>query len=115
MEILSILFPVVSIVLLGYGYARKYRPDMDVANGLVLRVFVPALVFDVVSGGDFQLVSYRWLALGSAIVVVASGFVAWGVGRAFKYPNTIIPVNKAKPRAVSIILIFSIILLLGVC
>jgi predicted permease len=87
LEIVSILFPVISIVLLGYFYARKYKPDMDVANGLVLRVFVPALVFDVVSVSDFAVISYRWLILGGAIVVIGSGLISWPVARYFRFPR----------------------------
>ena len=86
MEILTILFPVVSIVLLGYLYAQRFKPDMDVSNGLVLRVFVPALAFDVISGGDFAVYSYRWLILGGVIVVVGSALIAWPVAKIMKYP-----------------------------
>lgn len=60
---------------------------MDVANGLVLRIFVPALAFDVISSGDFALMSYRWLLLGGAMVVLGSGLIAWPVGRILKYPG----------------------------
>ena len=60
---------------------------MDVANGLVLRVFVPALAFDVISSGDFQIISYRWLVLGGVIVILGSGLVAWPVAKFFKIPG----------------------------
>ena len=59
---------------------------MDVANGLVLRVFVPALSFDVISSGDFQVVTYGWLLLGGAIVILGSGLIAWPVSRWFGFP-----------------------------
>lgn len=71
---------------MGYFYARKFRPDMDVANGLVLRVFVPALVFDVISVGDFELLDYRWLVLGGAIVILGSGLIAWPLGKLLGFP-----------------------------
>ncbi len=87
MQIVSILFPVVIIVLIGYAYARKFKPDMDVANGLALRIFVPALAFDVLSNAEFAIISYRWLILGCVIVVLGSGLLAWPIGRIFKYPN----------------------------
>ncbi len=62
------------------------------ANGLVLRVFVPALIFDVVSGGEFAVISYRWLILGGLIVVLGSGLIAWPVGRYFGFSSrTFIP------------------------
>lgn len=86
MEILSILFPVVSIVALGYCYAIRFKPDMDVANGLVLRVFVPALAFDVISRGEFAVLEYQWLILACIIVVMGSGLISWVVGRALQYP-----------------------------
>ena len=86
MHIIPILFPVISIVLLGYFYARKYHPDMEAANALMLRVFVPALAFDVVSSGDFQLLTYKWLMLGGVIVILGSGLLAWPIGRALGYP-----------------------------
>ncbi len=89
MEIASILFPVLFIVLLGYFYARKFKPDMDVANGLVLRVFIPALAFDVLSKGDFQVVAYSWLMLGGVIVVLGSGLIAWPVGKLFRIPKQV--------------------------
>lgn len=87
MEIISILFPVVFIVLLGFLYARRFEPDMGVANGLVLRVFLPALIFDVVASGEFVIVTYRWLIVGGIIVILGSGLIAWPTGRILKYPN----------------------------
>ncbi len=87
MEIISILFPVVFIVLLGFLYARRFEPDMGVANGLVLRVFLPALIFDVVAGGEFAIVTYRWLIVGGILVILGSGLIAWPVGRMLKYPG----------------------------
>ncbi len=89
MEIASILFPVLFIVLLGYFYARKFKPDMDVANGLVLRVFIPALAFDVISKGEFQVLSYSWLILGGAMVVLGSGLIAWPIGKLFRIPKQV--------------------------
>ncbi len=87
MEIISILFPVVVIVLLGFLYAYKFEPDMGVANGLVLRVFLPALIFDVVAGGEFAIVTYRWLIIGGLLVIIGSGLIAWPIGRLLNYPN----------------------------
>ncbi len=89
MEIISILFPVVVIVLLGFLYAHKFEPDMGVANGLVLRVFLPALIFDVLVGGEFAIATYRWLIIGGILVILGSGLIAWPLGRILKYPNRV--------------------------
>ena len=86
MEILKILFPVFSLVAAGYWYGRCYAPSMESVNRLMLRVFVPALVFDVMSSKDFAILSYQWLALGGLITVLGSGLVAWPIGRLLKFP-----------------------------
>ena len=77
MAILSILLPVFSIILVGYLYARRFAPDMGSVNTLVLNVFMPALVLDVLSSGDFEVMAYRWLALGALVVVAVSGLLSW--------------------------------------
>ena len=81
MEILSIIFPIVAIVGIGFLYGRKFSPDMGAANGVMLRIFVPALVFDVLSSSEFRVLDYSWLALGACAVVVGSGLLAWPVSR----------------------------------
>ena len=86
MHILAILFPVFSIVLLGYLYARKYRPTLSDVNKAMLWVFVPALVFDVMSDKEFYIIEYQWLALAGLIVVLGSGLLAWPVAKLLRYP-----------------------------
>ncbi|NKB62856.1 MAG: AEC family transporter [Gammaproteobacteria bacterium] len=59
---------------------------MDSVNGLMLQVFVPALVFDVMSSKDFAILSYQWLMLSGVLVVLGSGIVAFPFGRWFGFP-----------------------------
>ena len=66
MKILEILFPVFILVLLGYLYGRKYKPDMEASGKLVLQIFVPALVFDSLSSHDFSIITFKWLLVGGA-------------------------------------------------
>ncbi len=75
-EILSIVTPVFGLVLVGYLYGRRHGPDMSAANRVNLDVFIPALIFDVLSGKDFHVGHYLDLALGAAIVVLGSGILA---------------------------------------
>jgi len=79
LKILSILLPVFTVVLVGYIYGRIYRPDLKVINQVVLYVFLPALVFDVLSSENFRILEMRWLALGALVVVLGSGLFAYPV------------------------------------
>lgn len=74
--ILSIVLPVFGLVLVGYLYARRHVTDMSAANRVNLDIFVPALIFHVMSGEDFRLLDYLDLALGGLLVVLGSGLVA---------------------------------------
>ena len=80
-ELLGIIVPVYGIVLVGFLYARRHRPDLAVANRLNIEVFTPALLFDVLAAKDFELTAYVGLAVGGAAVVLGSGGIAWLVSR----------------------------------
>ncbi len=80
-QILSIVAPVFGLVLVGWLYARRHGPDMSAANRINLDVFIPALIFDVLSGKDFQIGLYLDLALGALLVVLGSGLFALAVSR----------------------------------
>lgn len=86
MKIIEILFPVFSLVLVGYFYGRRYRPNLQAVNQLMLYIFVPALVFDVMSRKDFHVMEYQWLAMAGLIVVLGSGLLALPVARMLRYP-----------------------------
>jgi len=81
-KILGIVLPVFGLVLVGYLYARRHRPDMSAASRVNLDVFTPALIFHVLSGRDFHPAEYLPLASGGVLVVLGSGLVAWGLSRA---------------------------------
>jgi len=85
MHILEVLFPVFSLVLVGYIYARIYQPNLRAVNQIMLYVLVPALVFDVMSRESFELAEYSWLALCGLVVVLGSGLVAWPIARLYGY------------------------------
>lgn len=75
-RLFGIIFPVFAIVAVGYLYSRWRRPDMTAANHINMTVLLPALIFHVLSGKDFQLAEYGWLALGGVAVVLGSGLLA---------------------------------------
>jgi malate permease and related proteins len=81
LRIVSIIFPLFAIVLAGWLYGRRHRPDMALANQLNMDVFVPALVFAALVGKSFDLLGYQALALGGIAVVLGSGALAWPLAR----------------------------------
>ena len=92
-RIVAIIFPVFSIVVLGYLYAR-FRRDTDMASGnrLNMDIFVPALIFDTLSASDYALSDYLLLTMGGAVVVLGSGLIAWPVARLLGYQwKTFVP------------------------
>jgi hypothetical protein len=92
LRIFGIVFPVFAIVAVGYVYGRFRRPDMSAANQLNMSVLLPALIFSVLSGKDFNLNEYGALAAAAAAVVLGSGLLAWPVARLAGIPaKTFVP------------------------
>ena len=83
-RILGIILPVFSIVLLGYFYARRMKPDMAVVNHISMNVLAPALVFSALASKDFDMGANRMLLIGSIAVVLGSGALAWPFARLLK-------------------------------
>jgi malate permease and related proteins len=91
-QLISIVFPIFAIVLFGYLYGRKHSPDMAAANKLNIDIFVPALIFDVLTANNFNLPEYQSLAMAGLVVVLGSGLIAWPVARFFNYEfKTFVP------------------------
>jgi len=81
-QIFGIIFPVVAIVLVGYFYATKFQPNMETANTINMNIFLPALMFSVLSKESFQIQNYQLLAISGVIVILGSGILAWVVAKA---------------------------------
>ncbi len=91
-QIFQIVFPLFAIVLVGYLYARRHPPDMAAANQINLDIFVPALIFHVLSDKSFELQQFGELALIAAIIILGSGLIAWPIARLLGYQtNTLVP------------------------
>jgi len=76
-QIFNIIFPMVAIVLAGYFYAAKYQPNIDAVNSINITIFLPALMFSVLSKESFYLQNYQELALSAVMIVLGSGCIAW--------------------------------------
>jgi len=80
-QIFGIIFPVVAIVLAGYFYAAKYQPNMDSANSINISIFLPALMFSVLSKESFHLQIFQNLAISAVLIILGSGCIAWLVAK----------------------------------
>lgn len=91
-QILSITFPIIAIVVLGTILGRVWQLDMDTANRLNLDVFIPALVFSAFSDKSFALAQQLPLAVAGLAVVLIAGVVALLISKFTGYPfRTIAP------------------------
>jgi predicted permease len=91
-RILSIVFPVMAVVLVGWAYARRRETDMSAANEANMDVFVPALVFSALADRSFDLAGHWAFAIGAFFMIVGSGLIGWLVARfANIEPRVLVP------------------------
>jgi predicted permease len=92
LRIVSIVFPIFIIVLVGFLYGRRHRPEMLAANRLNMGVFLPALIFSALAGKTFNLADNLFIAAGTVVVVIGSGLLAWPLARLLGHdPKTLLP------------------------
>ncbi len=84
-QISSIIFPIFAIVAVGFLYARRQKPDLTVTNQLNLDIFVPALIFHVLSAKNFHMEEFSYLALVGVLIILGSGLLSWPIARLFNY------------------------------
>jgi malate permease and related proteins len=91
-RILGIILPVFAVVLLGFLYAKRVKPDMTVVNRISMNVLAPALIFAALSSKEFDVAENVMLMLGCVGIVLGSGLLAWPVARALRVdPRTFVP------------------------
>lgn len=91
-QIVSIVFPVFTVIAIGYLYGRKHRPDMIATNQVNMGIFVPALIFSALAGKSVDLAEVQMIALGGLVIVLGSGLLGWPIARWLGYaPKTLLP------------------------
>lgn len=91
-EILIILFPLFTIVMIAYGYARLRPLDMTLPNQLNMEVFIPALLFSILSDQNFQPTHYQQLAIVWISIILITGLLSTPLAYGLKIPlRTLLP------------------------
>lgn len=92
LRILEVIFPIFAIVLIGLIYSKRFLPDMALPNRLNMDVFIPALLFAVLTRQAEHAGLYLELALAAVLVVIGSGLITWPIARLLKIdPKTLCP------------------------
>jgi len=91
-QIVSIVFPVFTVIAVGYLYGRKHCPDMIATNQVNMDIFVPALIFSALAGKSVDLAEVQMIALGGLVIVLGSGLLGWPIARRLGYATkTLLP------------------------
>ncbi|CAD5375148.1 Transporter [Rubrivivax sp. A210] len=91
-RIVTIVFPIFLVVMVGFAVGRRQRPEMALVNRLNMQVFLPALIFMALAGRSFELRDNLAIALGAVVVVVVSGLLTWPVALLLGHdPRTLVP------------------------
>ena len=63
-RILGIMLPVFVVVMLGYLYARKAKPDMTEVNKISSTLIAPALIFTALASRELDVAANGLLMVG---------------------------------------------------
>ena len=80
-RILTVLFPVFAIVMVGYLYVRLRPMDLTIANRLNIEIFSPALLFSVLADNSFHIMDYQPLTLAAMFILLGSGVMVLPIVR----------------------------------
>ncbi len=76
-KIASITLPIFTLVLVGFFYSRRVRPDLGGANKLVVDVALPVLIFISLSAKSFDPISALSFTGASIMLIFLTGLIAW--------------------------------------
>ena len=80
-KIASITLPIFTLVLVGFFYSRRVKPDLAGANKLVVDIALPVLIFISLSAKNFDPIAAITLTLASIALIVLSGLLAWPLSK----------------------------------
>jgi predicted permease len=80
-QILQVTLPVFGIAAIGYIYGRLCGSDILSVNRINMQLFVPALLFYVLSEKIPASDEWKTIAWGACLIVMISGIVSWPATR----------------------------------
>ena len=76
-KIASITLPIFTLVLVGFLYSRRVKPDLGGANKLVVDIALPILIFISLSAKSFDPISVMSFTGASIVLILLTGLIAW--------------------------------------
>ena len=76
-KIASITLPIFTLVLVGFLYSRRVKPDLGGANKLVVDIALPILIFISLSAKSFDPISALSFTGASIVLILLTGLIAW--------------------------------------
>ena len=76
-KIASITLPIFMLVLVGFLYSRRVKPDLAGANKLIVDIALPVLIFISLSAKSFDPISALSFTGASIVLILLTGIIAW--------------------------------------
>jgi predicted permease len=80
-KIASITLPIFTLVLVGFLYSRRVKPDLGGANKLVVDIALPVLIFISLSAKSFDPISALSFTVASIVLILLTGLIAWPLAK----------------------------------
>ena len=80
-KIVSITLPIFTLVLVGFLYGRRVKPDLGGANKLIVDIALPVLIFTSLSSKLFDPLAALLFTAASIALILLSGLIAWPLAK----------------------------------
>lgn len=76
LKIIEITFPIFTIAMIGFLYAKRARPDFGATNKFVMDIALPVLIFVSLSSKSFDPISALTFTGASVLLILLCGLLA---------------------------------------
>lgn len=80
-KIASITLPIFMVVLVGFLYSRRVKPDLGGANKLIVDIALPVLIFVSLSSKSFDPAAALSFTGASIVLILLSGLIGWPLAK----------------------------------